>query len=389
MVEAEFLMKILYVLHTSKPGGAVESLKVLLSQWRNPDYQIEPLIALPEGQLFDELQQDGWPVFALAAGLEKRPRGARGTVLALGKVLLQQRTLAEIIRREQVDIIHANATAAHAASGAAARRCKIPAVWHVRDLASLGRWSGLLERRADAIVAISQTVAQSLENQKVPRRKIHQIYNSLDVNDWPPQTPPDANIRNTLQATESSVIFGCVGQLVAWKNQAMFIEAAALLRSLEPQANIKFAIIGSDPWKENSAYRQQLIAQAKTLGLGNDLIFFPHQKDNRAALAACDVLVHAARREPFGRVLIEAMALEKPVVAFATAGAGEILTNEKDGLLMPAASGSVGLTEAMRKVLLSPSLREKLGKAARLTVQQRFNAIDGAEQMRKLYASLM
>jgi len=83
------------------------------------------------------------------------------------------------------------------------------------------------------------------------------------------------------------------------------------------------------------------------------------------------------------------MALEKPVVAFAAAGAGEILTNEKEGLLMPAASGSAGLTEAMRKVLLSPSLREKLGKAARITVQQRFNAVDGAEQMRKLYESLM
>lgn len=381
-------MKILYVLHTSKPGGAAESLKVLLSQWRNPDYQIEPLIALPKGALFDELQQNGWPVFTLPAELEKRPRGARGTMMALGKVLLQRRALIQIIRDEKVDIIHANATAAHAASGAAARKCKIPAVWHVRDLASLGRWSGLLEKRADAIVAISKTVAQSLENQNVPRRKIHQIYNSLDVNDWPPQTPPDANIRNTLHAAKSTIVFGCVGQLVAWKNQAAFIEAAALLRNLEPEANIKFAIIGSDPWQQNSDYRRRLIAQAKALGLGQNLTFFPHQNDNRAALAACDVLVHAACREPFGRVLIEAMALEKPVIAFAAAGAGEILTNEKDGLLMPAASGSVGLMEAMRKVLLSPSLGEKLGKAARLTVQQRFNAADGAEQIRKLYESL-
>jgi len=389
MVEAEFLMKILYVLHTPKPGGAAESLKVLLAQWRNSDHQIEPLIALPKGSLFEELQQVGRPVFALPAGLEKRPSGARGTMLALVKVLLQQRAIVKIIREEKINLVHSNSTAAHVAGGAAARRCGIPAVWHVRDLASLGRWSGFLERRADAIIAISKTVAQSLENQNVPRRKIHQIYNSLDVNNWPPQTPPDANIRNALHATKSTVVFGCVGQLVAWKNQAAFIEAAALLRNLEPEANIKFAIIGSDPWQQNSAYRKRLMEQTNALGLGNDLIFFSHQKDNRAALAACDVLVHAAHREPFGRVLIEAMALEKPVIAFAAAGAGEILTNEKDGLLMPAASGSVGLTEAMRKVLLSPSLGEKLGKAARLTVQQRFNAADGAGQIRKLYESLL
>jgi len=176
--------------------------------------------------------------------------------------------------------------------------------------------------------------------------------------------------------------------LVAWKNQAIFIEAAALLRSLEPKTNIKFAIIGSDPWQPNSAYRQRLMAQAKALGLSNDLFFFPHQSDNRAALAACDVLVHAAFHEPFGRVLIEAMALEKPVIAFGAAGAGEILTNEKDGLLIPPASSSAGLTEAMRKVLLSPSLCEQLGKAARITVQQRFNAAAGAAKMRELYEAL-
>src|SRR5690606_10708552 len=114
-------------------------------------------------------------------------------------------------------------------------------------------------------------------------------------NDWTPQTPPNHQIRNALDATESTVVFGCVGQLVAWKNQAMFIEAAALLRSLEPEANIKFAIIGSDPWHDKSTYRKHLLAQAKALKIGNDLIFFPHQNDNRAALAACDVLVHAAQ----------------------------------------------------------------------------------------------
>lgn len=381
-------MKVLYVLHTSKPGGAAESLKVLLSQWCNAEYKVEPLIALPKGQIFDELQETGWPVFALPAGLEKRPRGIRGMMMALAKVLLQQRALVEIIRENKVDIIHANATAAHAASGAAARKCNIPAVWHVRDLADLRRWGGLLERRADAIVAISKTVAQSLEHQNVPRHKIHQIYNSLDVKDWTPQTPPDITIRNALQATDSTTVFGCVGQLVEWKKQAIFIEAAALLRSLEPDANIKFAIIGSDPWRANSDFRRRLIAQSRTLGLGKDLVFFPYQNDNRAALAACDVLVHAAQQEPFGRVVIESMALEKPVIAFAAAGPGEILTNEQDGLLMPPESGSAGLAQAMQKVLLSPSHRKRLGKAARMTVEQQFNAADTAVQIRQLYEFL-
>lgn len=382
-------MKILYVLHTSKPGGAAESLKVLLRQWRNSDFGVEPLAALPEGETFDDLRQAGWPVFALPPGLERRPRGVRGTMWALGKVLLQQRKLTEIIHQEKVAIVHSNATAAHAAAGTAARRCGVPAIWQVRDLAELGRWGHLLERRADAIVAISQTVAQALESQHIPRRKIHLIYNSLDINEWLPQTPPDDSIRNALNATKSTVVFGCVGQLVAWKNQALFIEAAAMLRKLEPDANMKFAVIGSDPWKRNPAYRSQLLRQAKTLGLREDLLFFPHQKDNRAALAACDVLVHAAHREPFGRVLIEAMALEKTVVAFYAAGAGEIVTSEKDGLLVPPGADSAGLAEAMRKVLLSAPLREQLGNAARRTVQERFNAVTCATKTRELYGKVI
>jgi glycosyltransferase involved in cell wall biosynthesis len=378
-------MKILYVLHTAKPGGAAESLKVLLEEWRKADSGVEPLLALPRGAVWNELRKTGRPVFTLPPGLETRPRGPAQMAFAAGKVLLRQRVLSEIIRREKVDVVHSNSTAAHLAGGWAARRCGVPAVWHVRDLAPLGRWGGLLARQADAVVAISRAVAGALENQGVPRHKIHLIYNTLDVDAWPADTPPDAAMR---QALSDGPVFGCVGQLVPWKNQAAFIEAAALLRRKNPGVRMKFAIIGSDPWQQDSAYRRDLLRMAAVSGLGRDLIFFPHQTDNKSALAACDVLVHGALSEPFGRVLIEAMALQKPVIAFDAAGPGEILTHGEDGLLAPPESGSAGLAEAMQKVLLTPDFRRKLGEAARRTVRQRFGAADGAARLRRLYESL-
>lgn len=381
-------MKVLYILHTAKPGGAAQSLAVLLNEWRKRG-DIQPLLALPRnGPLFAEFQGQGWPVFALPPGIERRPRGAAQAIVALAKVLLQQQALVRIIRREKVAIVHSNATGAHLAGGLAARRCGIPSVWHVRDLAPLGRWGGLLARRADAVVAISRTVAGALQEQNVPRGKIHLIYNTLDIADWPVKAPPDANIRKTLNAAESDVIFGCVGQLVPWKNQGVFIEAAARLRAANPGINAKFAVIGSDPWQENSPYRQGLIQQAAALGLGRDLIFFPHQENNRAALAACDVLVHAALREPFGRVLIEAMALRKTVIAFDAAGPGEILSDQRDGWLVPPEQGSAGLAAAMQKVLLTPALRAQWGQVAHTSVQQHFDAAAGAEKMRLLYEAL-
>jgi len=382
-------MKILHVLHTAKPGGAAQSLKVLLNEWRNSENHVQPMVALPQdGEVFEELQAAGWQVFELPPGVLQHPHGMAEMGRALSKVLLQQRILQEIIRREKVDIVHANATAAHLAAGLAARRCGIPAVWHVRDLAPLGRWCKSLARRADAVIAISHAVADALMNLRVPESKIEVIYNALASADWPADTSPDLIIRQSLNATTDSVVFGCVGQLVPWKNQAAFIEAAAILRRLEPAANIRFAVVGSDPWQNDSRYRRRLMQQAQTLGLGKELIFFPYQANNKTLLAACDVLVHAALREPFGRVVIEAMALQKPVVAFDAAGPGEILTHLKDGLLASPASSSAGLAVEMRKVLLSPSLRHELGVQARRTVCNRFEASICAAQVKAIYEKI-
>jgi len=379
-------MKILYVLPTAKPGGAAQSLNVLLHEWRKPENGVRPVVALPrDGVVFEELQAGGWRVFELPSGVLRHPHGMKEMGQALSKVLLQQRVLREIIQREKIDIVHANATAAHLAGGLAARRSGIPAVWHVRDLSPLGRWCKNLARRADAVVAISHAVAEALVNQRVPASKIQVVYNALASADWPVQTAPDPVLRRALGATEASVVFGCVGQLVPWKNQAAFIEAAALLRRLEPAADIRFAVVGSDPWQNDSHYRRRLMQQAQTLGLGKELIFFPHQADNKTMLAACDVLVHAALREPFGRVVIEAMALQKPVVAFDAAGPGEIVTHLKDGLLASPASSSAGLAVEMRKVLLSPSLRHELGVNARRTVGERFEASSCAARIKTIY----
>jgi glycosyltransferase involved in cell wall biosynthesis len=135
--------------------------------------------------------------------------------------------------------------------------------------------------------------------------------------------------------------------------------------------------------------------------------FVPHQNDNDDALAALNAVVLPSREEPFGRVLIEAMALKKAAIAFAANGPDEIITHEKDGLLAPLAQNADGaeaeelseeqiaeteadsLAHAMKRVLLSEELRRELGEEARRSVNEKFHIADSAQSVLDLYREVL
>ncbi len=95
-----------------------------------------------------------------------------------------------------------------------------------------------------------------------------------------------------------------------------------------------------------------------------------------------------SREEPFGRVLIEGMALEKPVVAYGAAGPLEIITDEHDGLLA-APDEKDSLANAMRRILADEKLRAHLQKNARQTVIQKFHIADSASRVRDIYREVL
>lgn len=381
---------VLFLNHSAQMSGAEASLRSLLWGLRRADAPIEPVIALPDGGPFSTLLRDeGWSVTLAPLRRISRPRGLIDGMASLFHVLQTAPLICRLVDQVGAKIIHSNSTTAHLVGGIAGERTGVPAVWHCRDLVPLGRLAPQLAAKAARIVAISHCVADFLEKEGVPRDKIAVIHNGLDPDQWRPKAR--SFLRESLGLSDDAFVFGAVGQLVPWKNHAAFIEAAAQIARAPGCAHARFAIIGGDLWGEQATYERQLRELVKKHDLVERFNFIPHQIDGADALGALDTLVHAAQDEPFGRVIMEAMALSKPVIAVNSNGPAEIVTHEHDGLLVPGAdlqSLAQNLAAAMQRVLHDDNLRARLGEEARLTVESRFHIDDSALQIAAIYREL-
>jgi glycosyltransferase involved in cell wall biosynthesis len=380
---------VLYLNHVSQMSGAEQSLRALLWQFRRADNDIEPVIALPgDGPFAQLLRDEAWNVTFAPMRRLHRPQGFLDGMAALLHIFQTAPFIARLGKQTGADIVHSNSTTAHLVGGLAAERLNVPSVWHARDLVSLARVAPALAARSTAVIAISYSVAQQLEKDGVPPEKILTVHNGLDPDEWNVKNnQAGTDLRQTLGADDDAFLFGCVGQLAPWKNHAAFIEAASQMVQDENCAKARFVIMGGDLWGEHKEYVQQLRDLVKEKNLQQRFNFVPHQNDAVSALAAFDCLVLASHEEPFGRVLIEAMVLQKPVVAYNENGPSEIITHEKDGLLVDPKIEN-GLALMMQRILHDADLRQTLGNAGRETVVEKFHIADSAQKIADLYSKI-
>ena len=380
-------LSVLYLNHSGQTSGAEQSLRSLLWQFRRENAEIEPIIGLPGGGPFAELLRD--EEFSVTFAPLRRIQRPQSLVAGFSTYLHVTRTapfITKLVKQTGAQLIHSNSTTAHLVAGIAAAKADVPAIWHVRDMVSLARIGRALADRAAWVIAISGAVAQSLQNEGVPPEKVRIIPNGIDTDEWRPQER--SQLRESLGFDDDTFLFGCVTQLVPWKNHAAFIEAAAQMSQDEDCANARFVIMGGDLWGEHQSYVSELRELVKKHNLQERFNFIPHQSNNVAALSALDCIVLPSREEPFGRVLIEGMALEKSVVAYGAAGPLEIITHEQDGLLA-APDEKESLAKAMIRILQDKKLREHLQKNARQTVIQKFHISDSANRVRDIYSEVL
>ena len=374
---------VLYLNHSAQMSGAEASLRALLKGLRQIDAPFEPFIALPgDGPFATELREENWNVSFAPLRRLQRPRGVIDGMASLLHVLQTAPHICRLVDKSGAALIHSNSTTAHLVGGVAAERTNRPALWHCRDLISLERIAPQLAAKATRVVAISGCVASQLERDGVPPQKISIVYNGLDPEQW--RCKENSRLRETLGVPEDAFIFGIVGQLVPWKNHADFIEAAAKLVEQDGMENVRFVSIGGDLFGEHQDYIEDLRALVKQHDLTERFNFIPRQSDAVDAISALDCLVHPAGDEPFGRVLMEAMSLEIPVIAVNQNGPMEIVTHGHDGLLVkPHAPDE--LAEAMTRVFRERDLRENLSHNGRATVIEKFHIADHAAQIEALY----
>jgi glycosyltransferase involved in cell wall biosynthesis len=380
-------MNVLYLNHSAQVSGAEQSLRALLWQFRRAHVDVEPIVALPGAGPFADLLREGeWNVTFAPLRRLQRPQNFISGMAGLVEILRTAPFITRLVRQTDSQLIHSNSTTAHLVGGLAAERAGKPAIWHTRDLVSLERVAPALAQRAAWVIAISKCVAERLEQDGVPPEKIRVIHNGLDTDEWRPHGR--SQLRGALGVSDDTFVFGCAGQLVPWKNHTAFIEAARQICESEDCTRVRFVILGGDLWGEHQAYAQELRDLVKKYVLQERFNFVPHQNENVDALSAFDSLVLCSHEEPFGRVLMEAMALQKSVIAYAENGPLEIITHQHDGLLVPPDEED-GLAHAMRRVLNESELREHLNHNARETIVQKFHIADSAQQILDIYREVI
>jgi glycosyltransferase involved in cell wall biosynthesis len=378
-------MNVLLVNHTGLVSGAEVATLDLL---RALPGGVRAVLACPEGRLADEARSAGIqvaPVPAIAASLRLHPvETARGLVdlVRLGRSI---RGLAE---RAAADVVHAVSIRA-ALAAALPPGQRRPVVVSIHDCLPPGRVSALTKRVVDqgsaVVVANSRYTAAAWATR--PRSRLPRVVHPpVDLYRYRPQADR-TTIRARLDLPREDPVLGVVAQITPWKGQETAIRALAHLRETYPRARLELAgqavFVHPGTRYDNRAYVASLHQAIEELGLEACVRFLGQRQDIPDVLSAIDVLLVPSWEEPFGLVMLEAMAVGTPVVATSRGGPAEVIRDGENGRLVPPDRPELW-AEAVKEVLSIAPLRERMVNAGLLTART-FGSASYAEALTGIY----
>jgi glycosyltransferase involved in cell wall biosynthesis len=212
------------------------------------------------------------------------------------------------------------------------------------------------------------------------------IHNGVDRAVFHPRNGAPDRVREQLGLAPNAFVVGAVGRLVRWKGQDVLLKAAARLTDRLP--DLRVLIAGSAPPRDR-AFAGELRRLIRDLRLQERVTMLGQTDDVPSVMQALDLLVLPSREpEPFGRVVVEAMACGKPVVATARGGPLEIVVPERTGLLvMPDAPAA--LAGAIERLASDPDGARAMGRAGQRRVEEHFTAERTAWRVADVYRSCL
>lgn len=368
--------RVLLVDHAPIFGGAEAMLLDLVAGLDRARF--EPLIVTAaDSPVLAKFRAAGPPVFTVPL-----PRLNRNPLFLIQWLGAGAR-LAQLARQTRADVLHTFTARAHLVGAAATVFSGVPLVWRLGD-DTLPAW--LLTALGGAprcIVAVSQWMAG-----RYPGLRFTGL-----VPDGAPPAPPmtRASARAELGLTDEQLVIAHIGRLVRWKGQAVLLRALAQVRRRHPAAHglivgqwspaddVPGALGGGEP------YARELHALAAELGLTNHVTFAGFVRDANLAYAAADMVTHTSTLpEPFGRVVIEAMMMGRPVVAAAAGALPEIIRDGATGFLT-APGDAAALAERLSELGADADRRAQIGAAARRRVEAEFSLAAMTAKMQAAY----
>ena len=300
--------------------------------------------------------------------------------------------LEALIRQEGVAIVHARSRAPAWSAWLACRRTGVHFVTTVHgtyseDLPFKRRYNSVMAKGEIVIVA-SQFIAQLvMARHGVPAARIRVIPRGVDPVKFDPETVSVdrlAKLAKAWRLPDGAPTLVLPGRLTSWKGHSVLLEALARL----PRRDAVAVFVGSDQGRHR--YTARLTREAEVLGVADRVRMVGECDDMPAALLLSDVVVHASTQaEAFGRVVIEAQAMARPVVAADLGGPAETIEHEVTGLRIPPGDPTA-LAAAIERVLAAPvAARQAMGAAARESVLRHYTVRAMQEATLDVYEAVL
>jgi glycosyltransferase involved in cell wall biosynthesis len=293
--------------------------------------------------------------------------------------------LADLFRRERPALVYlANGFRANLDGVVAAARHGIPVVCHEKGFERVGPLERLTSRWIDACVCMTEEIESHCRASGLRARRLLTVYDGIDTAEFAPGG--GAAVRREFGIPADAPVIGIVGHIQEWKGQHLVVEAAARVRQRFPA--LRCLLVGG-VHRRGVEYAERLRERSAAPDLAGHVVFTGARQDVAACLDAMDVVVHASvAAEPFGRVLIEAMALGRPLVAPREGGPLVIVVDGETGLLVPPRDAPA-LADALTTLLADPSRRTAMGRAARARVDAVFDIRHHVRAIETLFEELL
>jgi glycosyltransferase involved in cell wall biosynthesis len=240
----------------------------------------------------------------------------------------------------------------------------------------LDRWA---LRFLDHVVAVSPDLRDFLANMGIPRSRYTLIENGIDAEEFQRRRQPAA-AKQLLGIDSKHLVIGAVGRLYPEKGFDLLIRAVDKL--LKAGLCVKLLIVGEG---EHRLFLEHLI---EDLGRKQDVQLLGYRSDTRDLYEAMDVFALSSLREGLPNVLLEAMAMEVPVVASRVAAVPGVIADGENGLLVDPGS-ETQLTQALERLLGEPALRARFRKEGRHTVETRYTFARRIQKIQGIYDALL
>lgn len=365
------MIRVLEVIQQGKIGGGESHLLTLISKMDRSRY--EPVVvALSNGEMIQRLTALGITNYVVNSPYPFNVR--------------VWKQLKDILVKEKIDVIHTHGARSLSNLIRPAKQLGIPVVhtvhgWSFHD--HLPAW----KRRARIVGErfltgkATMNIAVSDSNERIGRELFGDAFRCEVINNGVDVAVYDGGdkmkIRLEFGIPGDAVVISWVARFIHDKNPLPLLRAFARVSGLHPGARL--LLVGDGPAKADA------VALAAQLGVSDRVIFPGFRSDVPDILAASDIFVLPSIKEGLPVSLIEAMAVKNAVIATDVQGCVDVVTHEKDGLLVALPGLEEGLFAALSRMLTDDALRLRLAEQGRKTVEERFDADVMTKKIEALY----